>query len=142
MHYFEIRVTDVEIGEDSEDRRTREVEDAQRLAFRPVVEDITQAFQQSLDARLKDLFDAFNSAVDSRPRGLQSAHESGGFGLTEPIRDNAKDRATPSLIEGPASGKAADRRNLRVAAVGVAGNPSIQQDVIGGEEVPAAPRLT
>ncbi len=53
-HYFEIRITDVEIGEDHEARRTREAEDAQRLAFRPVVEDIAKAFDAALDARLKD----------------------------------------------------------------------------------------
>jgi hypothetical protein len=65
-HYFEVLVTDVEVGEDSEAQRTREAEDVQRLAFRPVVEDLTKAFERTLDARLADQ----RSAVDKLLKGV------------------------------------------------------------------------
>ncbi len=64
--YFEIRVSDVEIGEDREDRRTREAEEAQRLAFRPVVEDITHAFERSLESRL--VAHRYGDAADRRSK--------------------------------------------------------------------------
>ncbi len=56
----------MEVGEDSEAQRAREAEDAQRLAFRPVVEDITKAFERTLDARLADQ----RRAVDKLLKGV------------------------------------------------------------------------
>jgi hypothetical protein len=80
--YFEIRVSELEIGEDREDRHKREAEEAQRLAFRPVLQDIACAVrpvvkdmsreaERALEARLAAHSEAAQRAADRRFRGLE-----------------------------------------------------------------------